>query len=61
MRLPSTLWRPWPRPCRRSGHRSTIGIAARLRATYYGAQREVDDGLGRLFDYLEESGLASRR
>ncbi|HEY1652171.1 MAG TPA: sulfatase-like hydrolase/transferase [Acidimicrobiales bacterium] len=29
-----------------------------LRATYYGAQREVDDGLGQLFDYLDESGLA---
>jgi len=29
-----------------------------LRATYYGAQREVDDGLGRLFSYLQESGLA---
>jgi arylsulfatase A-like enzyme len=30
-----------------------------LRATYYGAQREVDDGLGHLFDFLERSGLAS--
>jgi arylsulfatase A-like enzyme len=29
-----------------------------LRATYYGAQREVDDGLGHLFDYLHRSGLA---
>ncbi|HEY3842353.1 MAG TPA: sulfatase-like hydrolase/transferase [Acidimicrobiales bacterium] len=29
-----------------------------MRATYYGAQREVDDGLGRLFDYLAQSGLA---
>ncbi|HWD54223.1 MAG TPA: sulfatase-like hydrolase/transferase [Acidimicrobiales bacterium] len=29
-----------------------------LRATYYGAQREVDDGLAPLFDYLAESGLA---
>lgn len=29
-----------------------------LRATYYGAQREVDDGLGVLFDYLTTSGLA---
>jgi arylsulfatase A-like enzyme len=29
-----------------------------LRATYYGAQREVDDGLASLFAYLEESGLA---
>jgi len=28
------------------------------RATYYGAQREVDDGLAPLFDYLNESGLA---
>jgi len=28
------------------------------RATYYGAQREVDDGLGLLFAYLAESGLA---
>ncbi len=30
-----------------------------LRATYHGAQREVDDQLGRLFDYLDDSGLAS--
>jgi arylsulfatase A-like enzyme len=29
-----------------------------LRATYYGAQREVDDGLAPLFSYLDESGLA---
>jgi arylsulfatase A-like enzyme len=29
-----------------------------LRATYYGAQREVDDGLGQLFDFLATSGLA---
>jgi arylsulfatase A-like enzyme len=29
-----------------------------LRATYYGAQREVDDGLGQLFSYLATSGLA---
>ena len=29
-----------------------------LRATYYGAQREVDDGLAPLFDYLDGSGLA---
>ncbi len=29
-----------------------------LRATYYGAQREVDDGLASLFEYLDESGLA---
>ncbi|HXN59502.1 MAG TPA: sulfatase-like hydrolase/transferase, partial [Acidimicrobiales bacterium] len=29
-----------------------------LRATYYGAQREVDDGLAPLFEYLESSGLA---
>jgi arylsulfatase A-like enzyme len=28
-----------------------------LRATYYGAQREVDDGLGTLFDFLGQSGL----
>ena len=28
-----------------------------IRATYYGAQREVDDGLGELFDYVERSGL----
>jgi arylsulfatase A-like enzyme len=28
-----------------------------LRATYYGAQREVDDGLGRLLEYLEQTGL----
>jgi arylsulfatase A-like enzyme len=30
-----------------------------MRATYYGAQREVDDQLGRLFDYLDRSGLAA--
>ena len=29
-----------------------------LRATYYGAQREVDDVLATLFDYLDRSGLA---
>ena len=29
-----------------------------LRATYYGAQREVDDGLDPLFEYLLDSGLA---
>ncbi len=29
-----------------------------VRATYYGAQREVDDGLALLFDYLARSGLA---
>jgi len=29
-----------------------------VRATYYGAQREVDDGLAPLFDYLRDSGLA---
>jgi len=29
-----------------------------LRATYYGAQREVDDQLGRLFDHLDRSGLS---
>jgi arylsulfatase A-like enzyme len=29
-----------------------------LRATYYGAQREVDDGLAPLFEYLETSGLS---
>ncbi len=29
-----------------------------VRATYYGAQREVDDGLAPLFDYLVSSGLA---
>ena len=29
-----------------------------LRATYYGAQREVDDQLGRLFAYLSQSGLS---
>jgi arylsulfatase A-like enzyme len=28
-----------------------------IRATYYGAQREVDDELGRLFEYLDRSGL----
>ena len=29
-----------------------------VRATYYGAQREVDDGLAPLFGYLQQSGLA---
>ncbi|HMK99765.1 MAG TPA: sulfatase-like hydrolase/transferase [Acidimicrobiales bacterium] len=29
-----------------------------VRATYYGAQREVDDALAPLFEYLEASGLA---
>jgi arylsulfatase A-like enzyme len=29
-----------------------------LRATYHGAQKEVDDQLARLFDYLDSSGLA---
>jgi arylsulfatase A-like enzyme len=29
-----------------------------LRATYYGAQREVDDGLAQLFDFMAQSGLA---
>jgi arylsulfatase A-like enzyme len=48
---------------------SAIGVAGvgapqdeserrQVRATYYGAQREVDDGLGPLFEYLNESGLA---
>ena len=36
----------------------TSGNAVSLRATYYGAQREVDDGLAPLFEYLLESGLA---
>jgi arylsulfatase A-like enzyme len=30
-----------------------------VRATYYGAQREVDDALRPLFDYLTETGLAA--
>ncbi len=30
-----------------------------LRATYYGAQKEVDDHLGRLFAFLDREGLAS--
>jgi arylsulfatase A-like enzyme len=34
------------------------GERRQLRATYYGAQREVDDGLGQLFEYLQTSGLA---
>lgn len=29
-----------------------------VRATYYGAQREVDDGLAPLFEFLESSGLS---
>ena len=38
--------------------RSTSGSGGRS-ATYYGAQREVDDQLQVLFDYLDESGLGS--
>ena len=34
------------------------GERRQMRATYYGAQREVDDQLGRLFGYLEASGLS---
>jgi arylsulfatase A-like enzyme len=30
-----------------------------VRATYYGAQREVDDRLGTLFDHLDRTGLAA--
>jgi arylsulfatase A-like enzyme len=30
-----------------------------LRATYHGMQREVDDQLGRLFDWLDSSGLST--
>ncbi len=30
-----------------------------LRATYYGAQREVDDALAPLLDFLDQSGLAA--
>jgi len=30
-----------------------------VRATYYGAQREVDDGLAPLFDFLVQRGLAA--
>jgi arylsulfatase A-like enzyme len=30
-----------------------------VRATYYGAQKEVDDGLAAVFDYLGRSGLAA--
>ena len=30
-----------------------------LRATYYGAQREVDDQLGRLFAFLDGQGLSA--
>jgi len=35
------------------------GERRQLRATYYGAAREVDDRLGLLFDHLETSGLAA--
>lgn len=31
-----------------------------LRATYYGAQKEVDDQLGRLFTFLGDTGLADK-
>ena len=30
-----------------------------LRATYYGAQKEVDDHLGQLFGFLDREGLSS--
>jgi arylsulfatase A-like enzyme len=30
-----------------------------LRATYYGAQKEVDDNLGQLFGFLDSEGLSS--
>jgi arylsulfatase A-like enzyme len=36
------------------------GERRQLRATYYGAQSEVDDQLGRLFAYLDGQGLSSR-
>ena len=61
-------------PPPRTRRRSTLGALAvatsgvgaphdererrQLRATYYGAQREVDDGLGQLFGFLVRSGLA---
>ena len=43
---------PWVRAPREERERR------QLRATYYGAQREVDDGLAPLFDFLTGSGLA---
>ncbi len=35
------------------------GARRQLRATYHGMQAEVDTQLGRFFDFLEQSGLAS--
>jgi arylsulfatase A-like enzyme len=35
------------------------GERRQLRATYYGAQAEVDNQLGRLFAYLDDQGLAA--
>ena len=50
--------RAWPSRCRECGAPEDERERRQLRATYYGAQREVDDGLGQLFAYLAASGLA---
>ena len=47
---------PWERPG--SSAPRDERERRQLRATYYGAQREVDDGLAPLFEYLVRSGLA---
>ena len=43
---------PWRRP--RSARPEDERERRQVRATYYGAQREVDDGLAPLFEYLDE-------
>ena len=45
-------------PARRAGAPEDERERRQLRATYHGAQKEVDDQLARLFDYLDASGLA---
>ena len=58
-RRPSIPSPPWSRrgiPVISAPHDE--GERRQVRATYYGAQREVDDGLAPLFSYLESSGLA---
>ena len=49
------------RPCPRSGHRATIGIAARPGPRTTGPNARSTTAWVALFDYLEESGLRHRR
>ena len=56
--LPSPQ-RPPASTCRPAAAPHDEGERRQLRATYYGAQSEVDDQLGRLFGYLDAQGLAS--